>query len=213
MTIRSRSTPPRCCASDRRRRAVRRILAPRLGRARSDCGSLRLGPRVSSGRRGASEHAVRRLRHEYRYRRCGGPRLEACRCRCGLGRTGTARNVRNRTPPGCATQRPSSHRELRRRPQAPNRSAIASATPDGDRARAELRAKLVASQSRQFLTDGTALGYRYDGSPICIPTVRKRFPIRSSSITRTPCPVRARRTRSSPMGARSSTYSAGASCC
>jgi 2-polyprenyl-6-methoxyphenol hydroxylase-like FAD-dependent oxidoreductase len=47
--------------------------------------------------------------------------------------------------------------------------AIARATPEGDRARAELHAKIVASQSRQFLTDGTALGYRYDGSPICIP--------------------------------------------
>jgi 2-polyprenyl-6-methoxyphenol hydroxylase-like FAD-dependent oxidoreductase len=54
--------------------------------------------------------------------------------------------------------------------------AIASATPDGDRARAELRAKLVASQSRQFLTDGTALGYRYDGSPICIPDGSQTLP-------------------------------------
>jgi 2-polyprenyl-6-methoxyphenol hydroxylase-like FAD-dependent oxidoreductase len=47
--------------------------------------------------------------------------------------------------------------------------AIASATPDGDRARAELRAKIVATQSRQYLTDGTALGYRYYPSPICVP--------------------------------------------
>jgi 2-polyprenyl-6-methoxyphenol hydroxylase-like FAD-dependent oxidoreductase len=47
--------------------------------------------------------------------------------------------------------------------------AIATAGAEGDRARAALRARLVASQSRQFLTDGTALGYRYDGSPICIP--------------------------------------------
>jgi 2-polyprenyl-6-methoxyphenol hydroxylase-like FAD-dependent oxidoreductase len=46
--------------------------------------------------------------------------------------------------------------------------AIADATPAGERARADLGAKLVSSQSRQFLTDGTALGYRYDGSPICI---------------------------------------------
>jgi 2-polyprenyl-6-methoxyphenol hydroxylase-like FAD-dependent oxidoreductase len=47
--------------------------------------------------------------------------------------------------------------------------AIASATPDGDRARADLREKIVGTQSRQYITDGTALGYRYDGSPIVIP--------------------------------------------
>lgn len=47
--------------------------------------------------------------------------------------------------------------------------AIASATPDGDRARAALREKIVATQSRQYLTDGTALGYRYDNSPIVLP--------------------------------------------
>jgi FAD binding domain len=47
--------------------------------------------------------------------------------------------------------------------------AIASATADGSRARAELRAKIIGTQSRQYLTDGTALGYRYDNSPICIP--------------------------------------------
>ena len=54
--------------------------------------------------------------------------------------------------------------------------AIASATDDGDRARAELRAKIVGTQSRQYLTDGTALGYRYDHSPICIPDGSKALP-------------------------------------
>jgi 2-polyprenyl-6-methoxyphenol hydroxylase-like FAD-dependent oxidoreductase len=53
---------------------------------------------------------------------------------------------------------------------------IARATPEGDRARAGLRAKITASQSRQFLTDGTALGYRYDGSPICIPDGSQTLP-------------------------------------
>jgi 2-polyprenyl-6-methoxyphenol hydroxylase-like FAD-dependent oxidoreductase len=47
--------------------------------------------------------------------------------------------------------------------------AIARATPAGDRARAALGERIVTTQSRQYVTDGTALGYRYDGSPICIP--------------------------------------------
>ncbi len=54
--------------------------------------------------------------------------------------------------------------------------SIASATDDGDRARSELRAKIVGTQSRQYLTDGTALGYRYDGSPICIPDGSEALP-------------------------------------
>jgi hypothetical protein len=54
--------------------------------------------------------------------------------------------------------------------------AIVSPTDDGDRARAELRAKIVGTQSRQYLTDGTALGYRYDHSPICIPDGSKALP-------------------------------------
>jgi 2-polyprenyl-6-methoxyphenol hydroxylase-like FAD-dependent oxidoreductase len=47
--------------------------------------------------------------------------------------------------------------------------AIASATPAGAAARAALGEKLLTTQSRQYVTDGTALGYRYDPSPICIP--------------------------------------------
>ena len=47
--------------------------------------------------------------------------------------------------------------------------AIASATPAGDAARAALRERLVSTQSRQYITDGTALGYRYDDSPVCVP--------------------------------------------
>jgi 2-polyprenyl-6-methoxyphenol hydroxylase-like FAD-dependent oxidoreductase len=54
--------------------------------------------------------------------------------------------------------------------------SIASPNDDGDRARAELRAKIVATQSRQYLTDGTALGYRYDDSPICIPDGSQALP-------------------------------------
>jgi 2-polyprenyl-6-methoxyphenol hydroxylase-like FAD-dependent oxidoreductase len=41
-------------------------------------------------------------------------------------------------------------------------------TPEGERARRDWGREIVETQSRTFLTDGTALGYRYDGSPIVI---------------------------------------------
>jgi hypothetical protein len=44
---------------------------------------------------------------------------------------------------------------------------IADDTPEGARARTEWGREIVETQSRTFLTDGTALGYRYD-SPIVI---------------------------------------------
>jgi len=66
----------------------------------------RLGPRVSSGRRGASEQRRPAASHEYRYRRCGGPRLEAAAAVAGWGGPellATYEIERAR----CATQRPS----------------------------------------------------------------------------------------------------------
>lgn len=53
----------------------------------------------------------------------------------------------------------------RRRPIDP---AILDPTPDGERVRAELGETLRARQTRQFVSDGTALGYRYDPSPLCV---------------------------------------------
>lgn len=44
--------------------------------------------------------------------------------------------------------------------------AIADDSPAGAAARREMGAAIEGTQARQFLTDGTALGYRYDGSPI-----------------------------------------------
>jgi hypothetical protein len=41
-------------------------------------------------------------------------------------------------------------------------------TPEGERARQEWGREIVETQSRTFLTDGTALGYRYEGSPMVI---------------------------------------------
>jgi len=38
----------------------------------------------------------------------------------------------------------------------------------GDRARAEMREAILRSQTKKVLTDGTALGYRYEGSPIVL---------------------------------------------
>ncbi|HUB97301.1 MAG TPA: FAD-dependent monooxygenase, partial [Stellaceae bacterium] len=39
-------------------------------------------------------------------------------------------------------------------------------TAAGRRARKKMGDEIVASQTRQFITDGTALGYRYEGSPL-----------------------------------------------
>ena len=54
----------------------------------------------------------------------------------------------------------------RKRPSHP---AIAEASEEGARARREMGEAIVRGQSRVYLTDGTALGYVYEGSPICWP--------------------------------------------
>jgi 2-polyprenyl-6-methoxyphenol hydroxylase-like FAD-dependent oxidoreductase len=46
---------------------------------------------------------------------------------------------------------------------------IADDTPAGARIRRELGAAIVAAQTKKFITDGLALGYRYEPSPICWP--------------------------------------------
>jgi hypothetical protein len=46
---------------------------------------------------------------------------------------------------------------------------IADDTPAGARIRRELGEAIVAAQTKKFITDGLALGYRYDPSPICWP--------------------------------------------
>src|SRR5258705_3160461 len=40
-------------------------------------------------------------------------------------------------------------------------------TPEGERARRKMGDAIVDSMTRKFITDGLALGYRYDPSPIC----------------------------------------------
>jgi hypothetical protein len=45
---------------------------------------------------------------------------------------------------------------------------IVAETAKGERARREWGREIVETQSRTFLTDGTALGYRYEGSPIVV---------------------------------------------
>jgi len=47
--------------------------------------------------------------------------------------------------------------------------AIADDTPAGAVARRELGEAIVRSQTQKFITDGLALGYRYEPSPICWP--------------------------------------------
>jgi 2-polyprenyl-6-methoxyphenol hydroxylase-like FAD-dependent oxidoreductase len=47
--------------------------------------------------------------------------------------------------------------------------AIADDSPQGARARREMGEAIVQAQTRKFVTDGIALGYRYEPSPICWP--------------------------------------------
>jgi hypothetical protein len=47
--------------------------------------------------------------------------------------------------------------------------AIAEDSPQGARARREMGEAIVRAQTRKFVTDGIALGYRYEPSPICWP--------------------------------------------
>jgi FAD binding domain len=47
--------------------------------------------------------------------------------------------------------------------------AIAQDSPQGARARREMGEAIVQAQTRKFVTDGIALGYRYEPSPICCP--------------------------------------------
>ena len=57
-----------------------------------------------------------------------------------------------------------SHQGDREREPPPE---IFQAAPESERARRELGDAIVASMTRKFITDGLALGYRYDPSPIC----------------------------------------------
>jgi len=57
-----------------------------------------------------------------------------------------------------------SHRGDREREPAPQ---IFQDTPEGERARRRMGNAIMASMTRKFITDGLALGYRYDPSPIC----------------------------------------------
>ena len=59
-----------------------------------------------------------------------------------------------------------SHAGDRERPPGP---AIADDTPEGARARQAIGDAIVPAQTRKVITDGLALGYRYDPSPIVWP--------------------------------------------
>ena len=43
---------------------------------------------------------------------------------------------------------------------------IEAATPAGEAIRAKMREEILAEKSKQFISDGIALGYRYDASPV-----------------------------------------------
>jgi 2-polyprenyl-6-methoxyphenol hydroxylase-like FAD-dependent oxidoreductase len=58
------------------------------------------------------------------------------------------------------------HADNRDRPSHPE---IAKDTPEGAAARAQMKEQILASQPAMVLTDGIALGYRYDPSPVVWP--------------------------------------------
>ena len=166
------SIPPMGCGgswrfdsggTQRRRGRPRRAGAPRGGQAdrcrirglehldtaQRGGRTLQQGPRAAGGRCRASAFADRRARHEYRPRRCGRSRLEARRHRAGLGRAGTAGELRRRAAAGRPPQRRHDHavfsgartvrrrawrdRRRRRRGRAPARRARRRARQQGRR--------------------------------------------------------------------------------
>ena len=96
--------------------------------------------------------------------------------RCaGWGGSGAARQLRDRAPAG----RPPQHRPCRREPRRRPRARAAAGRFSRTRRRASARAARWAtpsssSMTRKFITDGLALGYRYDPSPICLERGRRR---------------------------------------
>ena len=54
--------------------------------------------------------------------------------------------------------------------------AIAEDSPQGAQARREMGEAIVRAQTRKFVTDGIALGYRYEPSPLCWPDGSRLLP-------------------------------------
>src|SRR6185437_11986577 len=102
------------------------------------------------------------------------------------------------------------HADNRDRPSHPD---IMKDTAEGAQARARMREQILASQPAMVLTDGIALGYRYDQSPIVVPDGTPRRPTRSASTCRPRGRDRAHRMPGSPRPARRSISSAAASSC
>ena len=91
---------------------------------------------------------------------------------------------------------------------------IALDTAAGAQARRVMGEAIVRTQTRKFITDGIALGYRYDPSPICWPRRTRHRRSRSANTTRHPIRGAGHRTPGSAPAVRSSTPSAAAlPCC
>jgi FAD binding domain len=91
---------------------------------------------------------------------------------------------------------------------------IAQDTAAGAQARRAMGEALVRAQTGKFITDGIALGNRYDPSSICWPELSAARASRSANISRHPIRAAGRRTPGSPLGDRPSPLSAAAlRCC
>ena len=60
-------------------------------------------------------------------------------------------------------------RNVERFPEGAEFSGISAATAEGERLRRKLGAEIVREKTKQYVSDGIALGYRYDPSPIVWP--------------------------------------------
>ena len=65
---------------------------------------------------------------------------------------------------------------------------LVEATPAGEAARKRLGEEIVKSTSRELLSDGIALGYRYDGSPIVCPDGSEPPPLSVTEYVQTTFP-------------------------
>jgi 2-polyprenyl-6-methoxyphenol hydroxylase-like FAD-dependent oxidoreductase len=121
--------------------------------------------RFSRGRLRAPEHAHRRLRHEHRHGRRGRSRLEARSDGRGMGGTAAPGFLRRRAAPGRRPQRRGGDAQLpvaqlRRNPRAGR------VLPQGRFRARSPGDEIVRNTSRELLSDGIVMGYRYRGSPI-----------------------------------------------
>ncbi len=201
--------PPRC----RPRFRFRDFERAAVGAARTGGRALPQRPRLHRRRCRARHVADRRLRHEYRHRRCGRSVMEARRHDRGLGRRRTCSipMARERHPsaPAMSPKRAATCAGCSRLRRTPD---LLDDTPQGAATRAKVGREFAETMSREWHTLGVHLGYRYEGvADLLARRLRSACRTIRESMCRPRGPDTAPRMPGSPMGARRSTCSAAAS--